>query len=80
MLPICRSLLITRSNLPELRSSTRLSKSGYAGVILMPASFALSAIIWIAVIQSDQPFGTIRRRSSFDPSLFSTKPSPSRSR
>ena len=45
-------------------------------MILIPASLALSAIIWIAVIQSDQPFGTISRRSILDPSLFSTKPSP----
>ena len=42
----------------------------------MPASLALSAIIWIAVIQSDQPFGTMIRRSISDPSLFSTNPSP----
>ena len=46
----------------------------------MPASLALSAIIWIAVIQSDQPFGTISRRLSSVPSFFSTNPSPFRSR
>ena len=38
----------------------------------MPASFALSAMIWIAVSQSDQPFGTIRRRLMLEPSLSST--------
>ncbi len=32
-------------------------------------------MIWIAVIQSDQPFGTMMRRLISDPSLFSTKPS-----
>jgi hypothetical protein len=38
----------------------------------MPASFALSAMIWIAVCQSDQPFGTISRRLMSPPLLFST--------
>jgi hypothetical protein len=71
---------MTRSNLPELRSSTSPLKSGYAGVSLMPAAFVESAMIWIAVIQSDQPFGTMMRRLMSDPFLFSTKPSPSVSR
>ena len=38
----------------------------------MPAFFALAEMIWIAVIQSDHPFGTMIRRLMLDPSLFST--------
>ena len=45
-------------------------------MILIPASFALAAMIWIAVIQSDQPSGTISLRLTDCPALFSTYPSP----
>ena len=45
-------------------------------MILIPACFALAAITWIAVIQSDHPFGQTMLRSIVDPSLFSTYPSP----
>ena len=43
----------------------------------MPAAFALSAMTWIAVIQSDHPFGHWIVRSMSEPSLFSTYPSSS---
>ena len=42
----------------------------------MPTALALSEMTWIAVIQSDQPFGQTILRSIFEPSLFSTYPSP----
>jgi len=38
----------------------------------MPAGLAPAAMIWVAVIQSDQPFGTPSVRLIFEPSLFST--------
>ena len=37
-----------------------------------PTSFALAEMIWIAVIQSDQPFGTMSRRLTPFPALSST--------
>ena len=41
-------------------------------MILIPTAFALSEMTWVAVIQSDQPFGQTILRSILDPSLFST--------
>ena len=41
-------------------------------MILIPTAFALSAITWIDVIQSDHPFGQTMLRLIGEPSLFST--------
>ena len=57
MFEYCRSLARTRSYRACPRSSTSVPYSGYPGVILIPTAFALSAMTWIEVIQSDHPFG-----------------------